>query len=643
MTKQDVLDREQKAAATDDEEDTIIDTSKMSEGKRAALEVTEASRDTTTTYPSFAGDIFMGRIPWDLIHPYPAQSDSDRAKGDAFLEQLEAFLHDQVDPDEIDRTGEIPQEVFDGLAKLKAFAIKIPTEYGGLGLSQANYCRAGTLLGSYCGNLSALLSAHQSIGIPQPLLVFGTEEQKQKYLTQIAEGMVSAFALTEESVGSDPAKMQTVAEPTEDGEHFIINGEKLWCTNGLKAGVLVVMARTPSKMVRGKERTQITAFIVETNWPGVKIEHRCRFMGLKALYNGVISFTDVKVPRENIIHAEGKGLRVALTTLNTGRLTLPAICAGATKACIEVQRKWCNEREQWGSKIGKHAAIADKMAKSAADTFAFESMTMLAAGLVDKKSTDIRLEAAMCKMYGSEAAWNIIDETMQIRGGRGYETADSLRARGSEPIAIERMMRDCRINLIFEGSSEIMRLFIAREALDPHLKLAAAAMNSRLPMGERVKTALKAAGFYALWYPKLWLPLHQGFAPMDPRLAKHARYANRTARKLARSLFHAMAKHGPKLETQGILLKRLVDIGTEIFAIAACCSRAQSMIDQGGNRDELVQLVTYFANEAQLHIDENFRGLSQKNVKAGYKLAGDILDGKFNWLSEGTVDDPFKL
>lgn len=640
MTKQDVLDQEQQAAASE-EEDTIIDTSKMSEGKRAALEVTEASRDTTTTYPSFAGDIFMGQIPWDLIHPYPAQSDEDRAQGDVFLEQLEAFLHDKVDPDEIDRTGEIPQEVFEGLAALKAFAIKIPTQYGGLGLSQANYCRAGTLLGSYCGNLSALLSAHQSIGLPQPLLVFGTEAQKEKYLTRIAAGMVSAFALTEESVGSDPAKMQTVAEPTEDGEHFIINGEKLWCTNGLKAGVLVVMARTPSKIVRGKERTQITAFIVETDWPGVTIEHRCRFMGLKALYNGVIRFTDVKVPKENIILAEGKGLRVALTTLNTGRLTLPAICAGASKTCMEVQRKWCNEREQWGSKIGKHAAIADKMAKTAASTFAFDSMTMLTAGLVDKKTTDIRLEAAMCKMYGSEAAWSIIDETMQIRGGRGYETADSLRARGSEPIPIERMMRDCRINLIFEGSSEIMRLFIAREALDPHLKLAAAAMNSRLPMGERAKTALKAAGFYAIWYPKLWLPLHKGFAPMDPGLARHARYANRTARKLARSLFHAMARYGPKLESQGILLKRLVDVGTEIFAIAACCSRAQSLIEQGGDREELTTLVDFFVRESKLQIKDNFRGLSANNDKAGYRLAGQILDGKYGWLSEGIVNEPF--
>ena len=551
MTEKEGIDAKVKATDTDqDQDESVIDTSTMSKGKREALEVAESGRDSQWDYPTFVGELFMGKVPWNLIYPYPAQSDEDRAKGDAFLEQLEAFLRDQVDPDAIDRDGEIPQEIFEGLAKLGAFGIKIPTTYGGLGLSQSNYCRAGLLLGSYCGNLSALLSAHQSIGIPQPLLVFGTEEQKETYLPRIAKGEVSAFALTEERVGSDPAMMETTAEPTADGHHFILNGKKLWCTNGTKAGLLVVMARTPSRIIKGKERKQITAFIVESSWPGVTVEHRCHFMGLKSLYNGVISFDQVKVPRENIILAEGKGLRVALTTLNTGRLTLPAICAGASKTCIQIQRDWCNEREQWGSKIGKHAAIADKMAKTAASTFAMESMTMLTASLVDREETDIRLEAAMCKMYGSEAAWQIIDETMQIRGGRGYETAASLRERGQKAVPIERMMRDCRINLIFEGSSEIMRLFIAREALDPHLKLAASAMNRRLPMRERIKIAVKALGFYALWYPKLWVPsMASPFQQMDPTIARHARYANRMSRKLARSLFHAMVRYGPTLES----------------------------------------------------------------------------------------------
>src|SRR5882672_2724085 len=491
-----------------DEHQPLIDTSKMSAGQRAALELTEAARDAASEKGSFAEGLFMGRFDLARLLPFPEQSAEDRDQGDAFLQQLEKFLLEQVDPDEIDRTGEIPQQVIDELGKMGAFGIKISPSYGGLGLSQTNYCRAAMLLANYCGNLTALLSAHQSIGVPQPLILFGTEEQKRKYLPRVAKGEISAFALTETGAGSDPATMQTRAEPAPDGKSFILNGEKLWCTNGTKAGVIVVMAKTPPKMTAGKAKDQITAFIVETNWPGVEVMHRSRFMGLKALYNGVMRFTNVRVPRENILLAEGKGLRVALTTLNTGRLTLPAACVGLAKRCLEISRRWAGERTQWGAPIGKHAAIADKIARMAANTFAMESMTLLAASAVDQdKHADVRLEAAMCKMWGSEQSWDIVNDAVQIRGGRGYETAESLKARGEEPVPVERLLRDSRINTIFEGSSEIMRLFIAREALDPHLKVSGAVLNSRLPMSQRLRAAVKAGLCKARWYPKQWLPV----------------------------------------------------------------------------------------------------------------------------------------
>src|SRR5208282_3128013 len=246
------------------------------------------------------------------------------------------------------------------------------------------------------------------------------------------------------------------------------------------------------------------------------------------LYNGVMRFRDVRVPRENILLAEGKGLRVALTTLNTGRLTLPAACAGLSKRCLRVSRQWARDRSQWGAPIGKHAAVAEKLARMAAQTFAMESMVLYASSLVDRdKRADVRLEAALCKLWATERTWEIVNETMQIRGGRGYETAQSLAARGETPVPVERWMRDCRINTIFEGSSEILRLFLAREALDPHLQIAGPVLNTQVPLGERLRVAMKAALFYAGWYPRQWWPFSAAGAGFHPRLARHLRYAAR--------------------------------------------------------------------------------------------------------------------
>jgi len=615
---------------TDLESGSAIDTSRMSSGQRATLELTESAREAVRGRSSFASDLFMGRVNWNLMSPFPPQSVEDRDQGDAFLQRLRSFLGEHADPDEIDRTGEIPDDVIAGLAKLGAFGIKIPAEYGGLGLSQTNYCRAAELLGSFCGNLTALLSAHQSIGVPQPLILFGTEAQKRRFLPRVAAGQISAFALTEINAGSDPAKLETHAEPSSDGTHFVLNGEKLWCTNAVRAGVIVVMARTPSK----EGRQQITAFIVETDSPGVEVVRRCHFMGLRALYNGVLRFTNVKVPRENILLGEGRGLRVALTTLNTGRLTLPAACVGFSKRCLQISRNWARRRVQWGKPIGEHAAIADKLAHMAANVFAMEAMTLYTASLVDRdKSADIRIEAAMAKMWASERAWEIVNDTMQIRGGRGYETAQSLEARGEEAPAVERMLRDARINLIFEGSSEIMRLFIAREALDPHLQMGGPVLDSRLSRGKRVNAAVRSALFYSRWYPQQWLGSMRFMdAKFDPRLQRWARFLERTSHRMARSLFHAMLAYGPALEKRQLLLSRFVDIGTELFAIAASCSRASLMKEANA-----VVLADYFARTSRLRIRWLFGEIRENEDAAAYRFSQQVLANELQWLEDGVL------
>ena len=604
--------------------------------EKQAREVAEAAREAEWKLPSFGKELFLGNFRLDLIHPQPRQEADAVEKGERFLARLREFLQSEVDPLKIERDAKIPEHVLDGLKRIGALGMKVAEEYGGLGLSQVYYNRALSLAGVWHASISTLLSAHQSIGVAEPLRMFGTEEQKRKWLPLVARDHISAFLLTESDVGSDPARLGTIATPTDDG--YLLNGRKLWATNGAIADVVVVMAQVPKS---DGHPGGISAFVLPYDTDGVAVEHRNEFMGLRGIENSVTTLQDVLVPEENRIGREGEGLKIALSTLNTGRLALPAICVGAAKWSTKIAREWSNERVQWGQPIGKHDAVAQKVAFIAGSAFGLEAMLDVASRLADDKSNDIRIEAALAKLYGSELCWRVVDELIQVRGGRGYETAASLKARGERPVPVEQVLRDMRINRIFEGSTEIMHLLIAREAVDQHLQVAGDILERGGELKTKAQAALKASRFYSKWLPQLVVGEGQ-----DPRsfkefgaLASHLRYVERSSRKLARSTFYGMTRWQAKLEYRQAFLGRIVDIGAELFAMSSAVAYAETIGREHPERKtQAAELAELFCGQAKRRADGLFHELWANDDDANRGAAQKILDGRYSWLEDGIAD-----
>ncbi|EID10031.1 putative acyl-CoA dehydrogenase [Mycobacterium xenopi RIVM700367] len=602
-----------------------------------ARAVAEESREAGWEKPSFAKELFLGRFPLELIHPFPRPSADETARTEEFLGKLREFLQN-VDGSVIERDSQIPDEYVKGLAELGCFGMKIPSEYGGLNMSQVAYNRALMMVATVHPSLGALLSAHQSIGVPEPLKLAGTEEQKRRFLPRCAAGAISAFLLTEPDVGSDPARLASTATPVDDGQAYELDGVKLWTTNGTVADLLVVMARVPKS---DGHRGGISAFVVEADSPGITVERRNKFMGLRGIENGVTRLHKVRVPRENLIGREGEGLKIALTTLNAGRLSIPAMASGSAKWSLKIAREWSRERVQWGKPIGKHAAVAGKISFIAATCYALEAVLELSGQMADEGRNDIRIEAALAKLWSSEMACVIADELVQIRGGRGYETAESLAARGERAVPVEQAVRDLRINRIFEGSSEIMRLLIAREAVDAHLTAAGDLANPKADFRQKAKAAAGASGFYAKWLPQL--VFGEGQLPTSyrefGRLATHLRFVERSARKLARNTFYGMARWQAALEQKQGFLGRIVDIGAELFAMSAACVRAEAQrVADPVQGEQAYELADTFCQQATLRAEALFDALWTNTDSTDVAVASDVLEGRYIWLEEGILD-----
>ncbi|OBC01338.1 acyl-CoA dehydrogenase family protein [Mycobacterium sp. 852002-40037_SCH5390672] len=602
-----------------------------------ARALAEESRETGWDKPSFAKELFLGRFPLELIHPFPTPTDADEARTRAFLDSVREFLGG-VDGSVIERDAQIPDEYVKGLADLGCFGMKIPSEYGGLNMSQVAYNRALMMVTSVHPSLGALLSAHQSIGVPEPLKLAGTPEQKRKFLPRCAAGAISAFLLTEPDVGSDPARLASTATPVEDGQAYELDGVKLWTTNGVVAELLVIMARVPRSE---GHRGGISAFVVEADSPGITVERRNKFMGLRGIENGVTRLHKVRVPSENLIGREGDGLKIALTTLNAGRLSIPASATGSSKWALKIAREWSGERVQWGKPLAEHEAVAGKLSFIAATNYALDAVLELSAQMADEGRNDIRIEAALAKLWSSEMACLIADEVMQIRGGRGYETAESLAARGERAVPVEQALRDLRINRIFEGSSEIMRLLIAREAVDAHLAAAGDLAKPDTGLRQKAAAAVGASGFYAKWLPQLVFGEGQrprAYHEFGP-LASHLRFIERSSRKLARNTFYGMARWQAKLEQRQGFLGRVVDIGAELFAMSAACVRAESqraadpVVGQ-----QAYELAETFCAQAALRVETLFHALWDNTDGSDVALTANLLQGRYSWLEDGIID-----
>src|SRR5213080_4677486 len=397
----------------------------------------------------FAKGLFQGHFVSDWVMPYPRIGAAEQVELDHTLRELRQFLDEHLDAAEIDRQADIPRSVIDGLGRIGVLGMTAPKEHGGHGFSQMANCKVLEEIGRRCASTSVFVNAHHSIGI-RALLLFGTHEQKQQWLPKLSSGeQLGSFALTEKEAGSDAANVQMQARPSEDGSHFILNGEKRYITNAAIAHELTVMARTP---VPGSDKTAVTAFLVTPDMPGFEmLEARMAKTGIKGTATGRFALRDVKVPKENILGPIGKGLKVALTVLDFGRTTFGACCTGAAKTCLELAVQHANTRKQFNKTLGNFELVKKKIARIAADAYAMEAMTTVTASLIDRGLEDYMIETAMLKVFTTERLWECINDVFQIYGGSAYFV----------DLPLERMMRDARINQIGEGSNEVLKSFIA--------------------------------------------------------------------------------------------------------------------------------------------------------------------------------------
>ncbi|HKN87108.1 MAG TPA: acyl-CoA dehydrogenase family protein, partial [Nitrospiraceae bacterium] len=589
------------------------------------LERLEEARERFTGL-SFMAGLYEGRPDFDLLNP-PEESPEDRKAGETYCESIQSFLIAQVDPDEIERTAKIPDHVLKGLFKLGAFGMKIPKEYGGLGFSYKNYGRVLTLIASWSNILALTVAVPQSIGIAMPILLFGNEEQKKRYLPCVAREDMSAFALTEPMTGSDAAHIQTEAVFDSSGKAFVVNGEKLWCTNGPIARFVTLIARVPAKRVQQNGRPVWvpvqqgesaddrvhSAFILDMSTPGVQIRQRCQFEGCRGIENGHMTFQAVRIPVGNVIGEIGKGLKYALTILNIGRaISIPAICLGMAKQAWQPTLDRANTRVTFQRPLAERQTQQIRMGRMAADLFAMEALAQLVWHLADQHRYDIRIEAAIVKMFCSERTIHFLKDAQIIFGGMGYETAESKRLRGAPGFGIEQLVRDADMYRIGEGATDILRPFVAREGLSVHLERARNYFDERLTGGRRLKELWKLLRFYLPWYAGQWRkrPLSSRREIQHPKVRSKLLYVEEASRRLARGILHTMAIHREALRDDQGRQNRIEIAGENLLTIAAAAWYAERQERTAGHLG-VWELADEIFRHAQEQFEQAVRGIAR--------------------------------
>ncbi|XP_018523109.1 complex I assembly factor ACAD9, mitochondrial isoform X1 [Lates calcarifer] len=537
---------------------------------------------------AYAKDLFLGQVNKAEVFPFPEIGNEEVEEINQLVAPVEKFFNEEVDSARIDREAKIPPETLNGLKELGLFGIMIPEEYGGLGLSNTMYARLAEII-SLDGSIAVTLAAHQAIGL-KGILIAGNEAQKQKYLPKLASGEhIAAFCLTEPGSGSDAASIQTRATLSEDGKHYLINGSKIWISNGGMADIMTVFART-EVIVDGVKKDKISAFIVERAFGGITSGKPEDKLGIRGSNTCEVSFDNVPVPLENVIGEIGGGFKIAMNILNSGRFSMGSSSAGMIKKLIEMTSEYAATRKQFNKSLSEFGMIQEKFALMALNVFVMESMAYLTAGMMDRPGLpDCSVEAAMVKVFSSEGGWICVSEALQVLGGLGY----------TKNYPYERYVRDCRILPIFEGTNEILRMYIALTGMQYAGKVFTGKIKEMKKGNIGLALGMAGKKLRTTFGGSVDLGLTGKDGVVHPSLAESAKKLEQNVSFFGSTVESLLYRYGKTIVDEQLILKRVADVLINLYAMTAVLSRASRSISIGlRNHDHEVLLANTFCGNA---------------------------------------------